>query len=127
MTLQPGLSGSSQATVTHADTARALGSGDLEVLGTPRLVALLEHAAVVALDGELDEGTTSVGVAVDIEHLAPTPVGGTVRAVATLMDIEGHTLHFTVQALDDRGEVARGEHRRALVDRQRFLRRAAGG
>lgn len=127
MTLQPGLSGTVHATVTHADTARALGSGDLEVLGTPRLVALLEHAAMVALDGHLDEGTTSVGVALDIEHLAPTPVGGTVRAGATLMYIDGRTLHFTVQALDDRGEVARGEHRRALVDRDRFLQRVTAG
>lgn len=127
MTLQPGLRGSAQATVTDADTARALGSGDVDVLGTPRLVALLEAAAVDALRGALDHGTTSVGVALEVEHLAATPVGGTVLAEATLTQVDGRTLHFTVQAHDDHRQVARGEHHRALVDRERFLQRVTAG
>ena len=87
--------------VTDADTARALGSGSVDVLGTPRVVALVEEAACRALDGRLDEGSTSVGMRVRIDHLLPTPVGGEVVAEAVLERVEGRRLTFTVSASDE--------------------------
>jgi fluoroacetyl-CoA thioesterase len=121
--LRQGLRGEAHMTVEESDTATALGSGDVPVLGTPRVLALVEQAAVAALRGELDEGQTSVGVAVDLQHLRATPVGGTVQAEAVLSHADERGVHFAVRAWDERGDVARGTHHRALVERERFLRR----
>jgi len=129
--LAPGLSGTSTLeAVGPSDLASALGSGDLPVLGTPRVVALLEAAAVAALDGALAPEATSVGVAVRIRHLAPSVEGAAVRATATLVGVEGRRLLFRVEAADAAGSVADGEHERVLVERGPFLERArqrAGG
>ena len=114
--------GRASLTVGDGDTALALGSGDVPVLATPRLVALVEAAAVDGLRGELGSGETSVGVLVELEHLAATPVGGRVEATARLVGREGRSLVFEVGARDGSGrEVARGRHRRVVVDRERFL------
>lgn len=123
--LAPGLRGAAQLTVQPGDTAEALGSGDVAVLGTPRLVALIEAAAVAALRDHLDATQTSVGTAIDLQHLAATPVGGAVNAEAVLTAVDDRTLRFEVRARDTRGDVARGTHTRVVVDRQRFLERAA--
>lgn len=110
--------------VGDGDTAVALGSGDVPVLGTPRLVALAEAATVAALAGRLAEGQTSVGTRVELEHLAATPVGGTVRVQAELTGVDGRQLRFAVRATDSGGrEVGRGSVSRAVVDRERFLLR----
>src|SRR5919205_767079 len=98
--MQPGLSATVEAVVDETMTAVALGSGDVDVLGTPAVVALCEAAAVKALAGSLEAGRTSVGIRVDIEHLAPTPVGSTVTAHAELSTVDGRTLHFSVRASD---------------------------
>jgi predicted thioesterase len=119
----PNLSGEHTALVTKADTAISLGSGSVPVLATPRLIAWLEAAAVAALAGDLQEGTTSVGMHVDVRHLAPTPVGGSVRAVATVTAAEGSIVTFEVEASDDHRRIATGMHTRAIVDVQRFLSR----
>ncbi len=118
--------GEARTTVDAADTAAALGSGDVPVLGTPRLVALVEQAAVAALQGELAEGVTSVGTVIDLQHLRATPVGVTVQAEAVLTAADERTVHFAVRAWDEGGDVARGTHHRALVQRERFLRRLRG-
>jgi predicted thioesterase len=114
------------ATVTHvvgdADTAAALGSGDLAVLATPRLLAWLEEATCAALD--LDEHRTSVGTRVEVEHVAASPVGATVTATADVTYEDGRLLRFRVAAHDAHGTVvAHGEVRRVVVDRERFLSR----
>ena len=88
--------------VSDRDTAHALGSGDVDVLGTPRLVALLEAATVDAVDGRLDAGATTVGMRVQVDHLQPTPVGAEVNAEAYLDKIEGRRITFTVTASDSR-------------------------
>jgi len=82
--LATGLRGEARLRVTDGDTARALGSGSVDVLGTPRVVALVEEAACRALDNRLDDGTTSVGMRVRVDHLLPTPVGAEVVAEAVL-------------------------------------------
>src|SRR5581483_1133120 len=104
--LAAGLAGTATLeTVGPADLASALGSGDLPVLGTPRVVALLEAAAVAALDGALAPQATSVGVAVRIRHLAPSVEGAAIRATATLVGVEGRRLLFRVEAADAVGSV----------------------
>jgi len=110
--------------VVDADTAIALGSGDVPVLGTPRVVALVEEASVKALEGMLDPGTTSVGMRIQLDHVAPTAVGHKVRAEATLERVEGRRLTFAVSVRDERGLVAVGKVGRVLVDVERFLEKA---
>src|SRR5690349_13878904 len=92
----PGLSARVELTVTDADTAQALGSGDVPVLATPRLLALAEAATVAATARHLPGGLTTVGVRAEVSHLAPTPVGHRVHALATLNKVEGRKLHFEV-------------------------------
>ena len=121
MKLATGLRGEVRLTVTDADTARALGSGSVDVLGTPRVVALVEEASCKALENRLDPGTTSVGMRVRVDHLLPTPVGAEVVAEAVLERIEGRRLTFTVSASDERGLVAAGKVTRVVVDLERFM------
>jgi fluoroacetyl-CoA thioesterase len=116
-----GLKGEARLTVGEADTARALGSGDVDVLGTPRLVALFEQATVEALDGILDADQTTVGMRVQIDHLQPTPVGAEVTVEASLDKIEGRRMSFTVTASDSGGLVAAGKVTRVVVDRTKFM------
>ena len=108
-------------TVGEADTARALGTGTVEVLGTPRIVALCEEASCRAVASSLAAGTTTVDMKVRIDHLQPSPIGATVVAEALLQKIEGRRLMFTVSASDDRGLVAVGQLVRVVVDIEHFL------
>ncbi len=131
MTARPGLTGEAALTVGEDDTALAVGSGDVPVLATPRLIVLCEVAALAALAPCLEEGETSVGVAVDVRHLAPTVVGRSVVAEARLDAVDGRRLTFVVRAVElgngggeNDKEVARGRHVRVLVDRAQFLARA---
>jgi predicted thioesterase len=116
-----GLKGEANVVVSADDTAVALGSGDVEVLGTPRLVALFEQATVDALGGVLDEGQSSVGMRVQIDHLQPTPVGAEVHVEASLEKIEGRRITFTVTASDSGGLIAAGKVTRVMVDVERFM------
>ena len=113
-----------ELTVTSDDTARALHTGDVSVLATPRVVALAEEAALAALAGDLAGGETSVGTRVELAHLAPVLVGSRVRAVATLEKAEGRRLIFNVAISDDAGLVAAGRITRIIVDRAEFMERA---
>jgi fluoroacetyl-CoA thioesterase len=119
-----GLCGDVKLTVADADTAPALGSGDVAVLGTPKVVALCEEAAMTALAGELAKGQTTVGTRVELAHLAPILVGSTVRAVATLEKVDGKRLVFNVSVTDDCGLVAAGKITRSVVDAITFMDRA---
>jgi fluoroacetyl-CoA thioesterase len=109
--------------VTETDTAAAMGSGDVPVLATPRLIAWMEAATVGAVAAFLEPGQTTVGTAIRIEHRRATPVGGSVEITATPPpDVAGSRLTFQIQAVDGSGKiVAAGEIDRAIVDRQRFL------
>ena len=116
-----GLKGTATMQVSSADTARSMGSGSVEVLATPRLVALCEQATCAALDGHLAPGCTTVGMRVQIDHLQPTPVGSSVEAEAVLEKVEGRRLTFVVSASDPKGLVAAGRVTRVLVDLDRFM------
>ena len=123
--LPVGLSAEVGLLVGDDDTATALGSGDVAVLGTPRLVALAEAACVAAIAGALEPGDTSVGTHVDVAHAAATPVGARVTVRATLSYVDGRVLRFDVIATDSHGRpVASGTITRVVVSRDRFVARA---
>lgn len=122
--LEPGAEATVEVTVNDDMTAVRTGSGTVAVLATPQVVAMAERAAVLAVDGRLPEGATSVGASVTLDHVAPTPVGVDVSATARLDRIEGRKLHFAFSVRDRAGEVARGRHVRVLVDRSSFERTA---
>ena len=119
--LEPGLAASAVLVVGPDDTAQALGSGEVPVLATPRLIGLCEEASLAAVASHLPKGSTTVGTSVQVNHLAPTAIGHDVTAEATLERIEGRRLTFTVSASDDRGLVAAGKVTRVVVDLERFL------
>jgi predicted thioesterase len=110
--------------VTDADTAASMHSGDVPVLGTPRVVSLCEEASIEALAGLLTESQTSVGTRVEIAHLAPVAVGSTVRAAANLERSEGRRLIFSVSVTDACGLVAAGKVTRVVVERDHFVAKA---
>jgi predicted thioesterase len=122
--LTAGLTDSVEITVTEKDTAERWGSGLVPVLGTPSLVALMENAAVQALEGRLAPGQTSVGGRMDVRHLAPTPVGMQVHARAELLEIEGRRLMFEVEAWDEVEQIGKASHERFIVDKAPFVARA---
>jgi predicted thioesterase len=121
--LAPGLSATIELVVSEADTAIALGSGDVPVLATPRLLALAEEATVAAVAGALDPGATTVGQRVILEHRSATPVGTEVRADAVLVEVDGRSLTFQVAVSDAGGPVGEATVVRVVVDRGRFLER----
>ena len=118
--MTPGADATATLTVTAADTATSLGSGDVDVLGTPRLIALCERATVRVVADELPADQTTVGTRVELDHLRSSLVGATVVAHALLVDIDGGRLRFDVEARDGETVVARGTVVRALVDRAKF-------
>lgn len=122
--LSVGLTARVELTVTDADTAQAVGSGDVPVLGTPRVLALAEAATVAATATRLATGMTTVGVRVELDHRAATPVGRTVVAQARLAKVDGRRLLFEVIVNEGDQVVAEGRVERLLVDRQRFVARA---
>ena len=117
---EPTDSATIETVVTQADTAQALGSGDVAVLGTPRALALAEAASVRAAASCLEPGQTTVGTHVELDHLAPTPVGATVRAEATLVYRASKRLTFDVRVTQNGSTVATGRITRVIVDRDRF-------
>jgi fluoroacetyl-CoA thioesterase len=121
----PGLKLDRLLEVGHDQTAEAMGSGDVPVLGTPALLALAESACVEAIADDPPDSETSVGTWAEIEHLKATPIGRTVCAHATLIGHHGRRLEFKVTVEQDGEPVAKISHRRVLVDRERFLRKLA--
>lgn len=122
--LTVGLEKSVSMTVTENDTALAVGSGSLEVLATPKMLALMEKAAADLADENLPAEWTSVGISLNVAHTAPTPVGMQVRAEAELAELDGRKIIFEVAAFDECGEIGRGRHERFIVDRKKFQSKA---
>lgn len=120
----PGLVGACEVKVTVENTARHLGSGHVSVFATPELVRSMERAAVRAVDHLLPEGYRTVGVHVDVRHLAATPLGMTVRARAELIEVNGRALAFRVESFDELEKVGEGLHRRMIINVAKFRERA---
>lgn len=121
MEITIGMKGEVSTLVEREDTALEVGSGSLLVYATPCMVALMEGAACEAIQDALPEGKTSVGISLDISHLAATPVGLEVRAEAEVTAVEGNTISFRLAAYDEAGLIGEGSHKRAIVSTQRFL------
>ncbi len=120
-----GMKYTAEKTVTADMTAKAVGSGGLEVLGTPFMMALMECAAMWCIQPELPEGKGTVGVDIQSSHLAPTPVGMkiTATAEATAVSENGKLVTFKVQAFDEEGLIGEGVHTRAVISNDRFLQK----
>jgi fluoroacetyl-CoA thioesterase len=125
MVLQLGLTGESTTTVTHDNTAAAVGAGGVEVFSTPMMIALMENASWQATANALDEGYVTVGTVVNVRHLGATPIGQKVRAIGELIEIDGRRLVFKVEAYDEQKKIGEGQHERFIVKLDRFLQRLA--
>lgn len=119
--IQPGLTGEARATVTDTLLATYLGSGSVDVYATPGMVALMEAAAVAAVDPQLPEDRASVGVELQVKHLAATPPGEGVRAQAEVTAVDGRKVTLTVQAWDEHELIGEGTHVRYVIDVGRFV------
>ena len=124
MEITIGMKGEAFTDVERADTAKEVGSGDLLVYATPCMVALMEGAACEAIAEGLKDDQTTVGTALNIEHISATPVGLEVRAEAVVTKVEGKTITFEVAAYDEVGQIGRGTHTRVIVNSQKFLDKA---
>ena len=124
MEITIGMRGEVFTTAEREDTAQEVGSGDLLVYSTPCMVALMEGAACEAIAQALAENQTTVGIALNIEHISATPVGLDVRAEAEVTAVEGKVITFSVKAFDEAGEIGRGTHKRVIVNSQKFLEKA---
>ena len=121
MEITIGMKGEVATDVEKADTAAEVGSGSLLVYATPCMVAMMEGAACEAIEEAIPEGSTTVGIELNIAHLAATPVGMEVRAEAEVTAVEGKVITFCVTAYDEAGKIGEGTHKRCIVNSQRFL------
>ena len=119
--IEIGLKHTSELTVTDAITAIAIGSGDMPVLATPMMMALMENAAMLAVKEELPEGCTTVGGHIESSHLKPSKVGDKVSATAEVTKVDGKKIEFKVAAYSGDTLLGEGTHLRFIVDRERFL------
>ena len=124
MEITVGMKGEAWTEVEKEDTAQIVGSGSLLVYATPCMVALMEGAACEAIAEALAEDQTTVGTALNIEHISATPVGLEVHAEATVTAVDGKVLTFDVKAFDEVGEIGHGTHKRVIVHSQKFLDKA---
>ena len=124
MEITIGMKGEAWTDVEKEDTAQVVGSGSLLVYATPCMVALMEGAACEAIAEALSEDQTTVGTALNIEHISATPVGLEVRAEAVVTAVEGKVITFDVKAFDEVGEIGHGTHKRVIINSQKFLEKA---
>jgi predicted thioesterase len=116
-----GTRGRAEMAVTEKDTALQMGSGGVNVLSTPTMIALMEKAAQTSVQPFMTEGYVTVGIEINIKHLRATPVGMRVTAESVLTRVEGKQLDFQVTARDEKGVVGSGTHARAIVEYNRFM------
>ena len=121
--MYPGLTGKSEMVVKEGDLVSRLGGMNVDVLSTPRLIQLLEAAAIEAIEGFLLPGQITLGSLLKIRHLSPTPLGMRVTAHAVLKEVDEKRLLFWVDAHDELEKIAEGEHERILVSQERFLQK----
>ena len=118
--LETGIKGTRTITVDEENTAKAMGSGTLDVFATPALIALMEETCWRSVANELEEGSGTVGTLLEIKHTAPTPVGMKVTCESTLTEVDGRRLVFEVIARDAKGVVGEGKHERFVIQNEKF-------
>ena len=119
--LEKGLKHQSVMVVNEGNTAEFIGSGDMAVLATPAMVALMENAAMMAVALHLNEGDTTVGSMISTSHLKPSKIGRSISAIAELTEVEGRKLTFKISAYDGDTLIGEGDHVRFVVNREKFL------
>lgn len=112
--------------VNETNVASAFGSGNLAVYATPAMIALMERAAWAAIQPQLEEGWTTVGISVDVRHLAASPIGMKIRAVAEISAVDRKKISFKVEAFDEAGKIGEGTHERIAIQAAEFVRKTAG-
>ena len=122
--LETGMKGRKEIVVTQEKTAKAMGSGTLDVFATPAMIALMETTAFESVAGELEEGSGTVGTALKVKHVAATPVGMKVVCETELVEVDGRALTFSVKAFDEKGLIGEGEHERFIVFNEKFQAKA---
>lgn len=123
--LSSGVRGTQELLVTNENTAKALGSGGLDVFSTPSMIALMEFCAAKSVQQLLPAGSSTVGTRLDIKHLSATPVGMTVRCETELIEIDRRRLVFLCRAFDDAGLIGEGTQERFIVDDEKFMEKVA--
>lgn len=124
--LKIGLNASIETKVFNESSAEEMGSGNLDVYATPAMISLMERSALSAVSLHLPNGYTTVGTAVNIKHMAATPVGMKVKAVAELICVEGRKLTFKVEAFDSKEKIGEGQHERYIVEATKFREKVYG-
>ena len=119
-----GMTGSYKVLVSDGNTAKTMKSGSLDVFATPSLVAIMEAAAVDAINNELEDNETSVGCYISTSHLAPSLIGDEIVAKAEVINVDGRQIKFKVSAFDGDMLIGEGEHTRVVVDKEKFIGRA---
>ena len=125
-TLTVGMSNSVEAKSTEETTALEMKSGSLKVLATPVMMCLMEQAAAELVEHNLPDDLTSVGIAINVSHKAPTPIGLNVRAEAVITKVDGRKIAFDVKAFDGVDEIGSGTHERFIVNKEKFQAKANG-
>ena len=121
--IEPGLTGHAEMMVGTSDTAPRIGSGRIAVLATPKMISLIEEAALAAVEHLLPAGKQSLGTHLDVSHLAATPVGMTVKAEAEVIAVDGRKVTFAVRAHDEMDLIGEGRHERVVVTAASFQAR----
>lgn len=122
--LEAGIKGTKEIMVTNKNTAKTMGSGTLDVFATPAMIALMENTAYESVAAELEEGSGTVGTALNVKHVAATPVGMKVTCETELIKVDGRALTFSVKAFDEKGLIGEGEHERFIVFNEKFQAKA---
>ena len=119
--MEIGIKGRAETVVNHENTAKFVGSGELEVFATPQMIALMEQAAASSVAGELEEGQGTVGTLLNVSHDAVTPLGMKVWAETELVEVDRRRLVFDVKAYDECGLIGQGKHERFIIQNDKFL------
>ncbi len=122
--LEVGIKGREEVKVTKENTAKALGSGELDVFATPAMIALMEKTAWKSVAAEVGEGNGTVGTLLNISHLSASPLGASIVCESELIEVKGRELVFKVKAFDEKGLIGEGEHRRFVVNKEKFQTKA---
>jgi fluoroacetyl-CoA thioesterase len=126
MEIKIGITGKAEALVNEGNTAKAMGSGNLEVFATPAMIALMEKAATLAVKDCLPEESSTVGTMINVKHIAASPIGMSIFAQATLIEADGKRLLFSVEAFDGKDRIGEGQHERFIIDVDKFMVRTNG-
>ena len=122
--LKTGIKGKQTVIVTEENTAKTMGSGTLDVFATPAMIALMEKTAYESVAPELEEGSGTVGTALNVKHVAASPVGMKITCESELVKVAGRALTFSVKAYDEKGLIGEGEHERFIIYNEKFQAKA---